>query len=291
MSGLKARLISGLTLGAICVFLALAGGWFIFIPLLSLCLVAAREFLHMSRLRGLSPIRWICYSFIVIFLSVVFFFNEPEKFTTPLIIILILFSFLIQTWRNPRRKNFNLQDLSVTIFISVYTAGLMSHILLLDRLDEVRLATPELHLLPLIPVFMAWCFDSGGYFAGKLFGRIKLAPGISPKKTVEGVVGGVICSGAGMVMMTLICEDLARLTPHWKAFTFGVVLGIAAQLGDLAMSLVKRDFDVSDTSKVIPGHGGLLDRMDSIFFTSFTAYYLYLLFTPAGAGPSSQPLM
>ena len=104
--------------------------------------------------------------------------------------------------------------------------------------------------------------DSGAYFSGRALGRHLLAPRVSPKKTIEGLAGGLLAAGIVGAAAAL----LALQQPWWLGALLGVVSGLAAVLGDLLESLVKRQFDVKDSSRLIPGHGGVLDRIDSLLF-------------------------
>ena len=117
--------------------------------------------------------------------------------------------------------------------------------------------------------------DTGAYFAGHLFGRHKLAPKVSPGKTVEGLVGGII----GSLIAAFLCREI-----FWEEFRIldcwivGILVGIIGPLGDLSESLVKRSLGVKDSGQLIPGHGGLLDRLDALLFTAPLVYYYATFF-------------
>jgi len=122
----------------------------------------------------------------------------------------------------------------------------------------------------LFTVFGAMGSDSGGYFAGRAWGRRKLAPSISPSKTVEGGLGSV----AGAVLVCLIARWLFfPALAEREAMLLGVAVSLLAQLGDLCESAVKRAFGAKDSGWIIPGHGGILDRLDSLVFPIVFAYY------------------
>ncbi len=108
-----------------------------------------------------------------------------------------------------------------------------------------------------------WCGDTGAYFAGRAFGRRKLHPRVSPKKTVEGAIGGLFGSLLGGLVLALVLE---LPLPLWQSAGLAVVGGALAQLGDLAESLVKRSCGVKDSGTLLPGHGGMLDRVDGVVF-------------------------
>lgn len=118
--------------------------------------------------------------------------------------------------------------------------------------------------------------DTGAYASGLTFGKHPMAPRISPKKTWEGFAGAVVVSGAAAVLIALFMLDL----PWWKGLILGVVLLLTATLGDLAESMLKRDLGIKDMSSWVPGHGGVLDRLDSILPSAPAALALYFLLQP-----------
>lgn len=117
----------------------------------------------------------------------------------------------------------------------------------------------------------AWTCDTFAYFTGRLFGKHKLAPELSPKKTVEGAIGGVVFTVGGFALYGLIIELLpnSNLDANYLALCLiGLVIAVVAQIGDLFASLIKREHGVKDYSRILPGHGGILDRFDSILAVS-----------------------
>lgn len=122
---------------------------------------------------------------------------------------------------------------------------------------------------------VTWATDSGAYLAGVSLGRHPLLPRVSPSKTWEGAVGGLV--GATLVGWLCARGFAVFMTPLAGA-TLGLVVGLAAQLGDLVESLLKRDAGTKDSAELIPGHGGILDRFDSLLFTVPVTYYYFRLF-------------
>jgi phosphatidate cytidylyltransferase len=118
--------------------------------------------------------------------------------------------------------------------------------------------------------------DTGGYIAGVLFGRHPMAPSVSPKKSWEGLVGSLVASGVGGALMLYF---LFHVSFGWGVL-FGLAVSVAAVIGDLGESMLKRDLKVKDMSQLLPGHGGLMDRLDSILFAAPTAYFLLLAWAP-----------
>lgn len=121
----------------------------------------------------------------------------------------------------------------------------------------------------MVPLILAFVPDSGAYFAGTFFGRHKLAPVISPKKTVEGVIGGVLVSVLGMLIYGVVVQLFcARQVNYIYALVYGVVGALVAVVGDLCFSAVKRQVGIKDYGNLIPGHGGILDRFDSMILVA-----------------------
>lgn len=115
--------------------------------------------------------------------------------------------------------------------------------------------------------------DTFAYFVGRSTGRHKMAPRISPKKSVEGAIGGL----AGSVLAAIGVRIYSPWMPWRDALILGVVIGIVGQWGDLFESAVKRDFHVKDSGRILPGHGGVLDRFDAVLFAGFTTYWMAVL--------------
>lgn len=188
-------------------------------------------------------------------------------------------------------------SLGVTLLGVVYTGGTLSFAYVL-RYHEYALGGRQftvggLHLsltsggaLVALPVILTWLTDIGAYAFGRLFGRRKLMPAISPGKTVAGAVGGV---AASIVATYLYVHYALRPVAQLGLTPLGIVImgfaiSVTAQVGDLFESMLKREAGVKDSSQLIPGHGGVLDRLDSLFFVLPVAYLLLgLLLVPAPA--------
>jgi phosphatidate cytidylyltransferase len=130
----------------------------------------------------------------------------------------------------------------------------------------------------LLFVILAVCSDTGAYFAGILFGRHLMVPKISPKKTWEGLAGSLItCLAAGALGMTYLLHSKV-----WYGLLLGVAAAAAATLGDLVESMIKRDLDTKDMSSLLPGHGGMLDRIDGMLILAPVAWLLMTIFLSHG---------
>jgi phosphatidate cytidylyltransferase len=174
---------------------------------------------------------------------------------------------------------------AVTIFGVLYTGGLLSYGYIL-RYDNYAVGPAAGSAILLFPIVLTWASDSAGYFVGRALGRHKLLPSVSPGKTVEGAIGALVVSvlvSWAYVEGVLIPLAQLSLTPAGIILA-GIVVSVAVQLGDLVESLIKREAGVKDSSHLIPGHGGVLDRLDGMLFALPVAYWLVSLphvFVPA----------
>ncbi len=173
-----------------------------------------------------------------------------------LVVALAATSLICILWRMTRGQEGFVRDVTATIFCLVYVPFLASFVaLLLAPDDGVR------RVLTFIAVTAA--SDIGGYAVGVLFGRHPMSPRISPKKSWEGLAGSTVaCIGAGVASMVWLVDG-----DWWVGVVLGLVVAVAATLGDLAESLIKRDLGIKDMSNVLPGHGGIMDRLDSLLAT------------------------
>ena len=145
--------------------------------------------------------------------------------------------------------------------------------LMLSCLLRLRMEPYVGKFLVFLPLCISFGSDTFALFAGMLFGRHKLAPHVSPKKTVEGAIGGVVGGVLGTLLLCYIVSHIIN-DPFWvPIILFGGVGSVISQIGDLSFSVIKREFGVKDYGKLLPGHGGILDRFDSV---TFVAPFVYL---------------
>ena len=164
-----------------------------------------------------------------------------------------------------------LQSLGATVFAQLYIPFLLSHVLLL-------LQVPSGRRWIFFLFFVIFAGDTGAYYVGHRWGRHKLWPAVSPKKTVEGAIGGLLSS---LAVALLVGKLLLSLGEFGTTFllSLGLVIALAGQIGDLMESMLKRVSQVKDASSILPGHGGLLDRLDSLIFAFPLTYYGVIFFT------------
>ena len=177
-----------------------------------------------------------------------------------------------------------LTAVGATVFGVLYTGGLVSYAYAIRYhhfvIDVDAAAGTALLGLPLV---LVWATDTGGYVFGRLFGRTKLAPAVSPGKTVVGAIGGLLLAVTAAGLYTaFVLLPVAHLTMTAVGIAvFGTLVSASAQIGDLAESLIKREAGVKDSGRLIPGHGGVLDRFDSTLFALPVAFVLMTEFLKA----------
>jgi len=254
------------------------GGWVLAV-LLALCAVlATRELFRMAELKRAFPIGWVGMggAALLIALAAV----HPERgVDSPLplagAVVILLAALTAAIWQNgvPGEP---LLSIAVTWMGATYPA-LLAFALFLRELPGTDGALHGTAIL-LFPVVLTWLSDTFAYFAGRLWGKKKLIPRVSPGKTVAGSLGAVIGTPLTAVGYTLFLQRFTTWQPGLaQAAAFGLAVSIAAQVGDLAESLLKRDVGVKDSGKLLPGHGGALDRFDSLFFTLPLGYAFFVL--------------
>lgn len=142
------------------------------------------------------------------------------------------------------------------------------------KVVQVGPYTPEIGACLVMMVFLCtWACDTSAYFLGRAFGKTKIAPNLSPNKTIEGSIAGLI----GALIVAMISGWVIHL-PWYHSLAMGVIFGVLSQLGDLSESAIKRELKIKDFGTLVPGHGGVLDRFDSLLFSGPAAYYYALLF-------------
>lgn len=245
-----------------CVWL---GGWWAFAACAFLVGLGAYELQRMMLHEGYRPLIIISVALSLLFLIAAMFPGQQSLLLAVGLSLALLVTFPILFFR--KQLDGAVVDWSLTLAIAIYLGWPLSLILLL-RGFQVGFSSSGLWWL-LTLLLGVWGFDTGAFFAGHFFGRHKLAPNISPGKTWEGVVGGLVFSVAAALLFTV-----RPLGVNWLlAILLGLLVGVAATLGDLAESLIKRQTHVKDSGMIMPGHGGILDRIDSLLFAVIVVYF------------------
>jgi phosphatidate cytidylyltransferase len=172
-------------------------------------------------------------------------------------------------WRFPRGADGFLTDVALSVFVAVWVGLPASFATLLVRPDD-----GAARVLTFLIVVV--CSDTGGYAAGVFFGKHPMAPRISPKKSWEGFAGSVVVAVVGGSLAVALLLDAA----WWQGAVLGAVLAVVATFGDLSESLIKRDLGVKDMGDLLPGHGGIMDRLDSLLPSAVVCWLLLSVFVP-----------
>jgi phosphatidate cytidylyltransferase len=206
-------------------------------------------------------IQIVAHTILGLLLPVAFYFGYPDLIA-PAVAFIIIFAtaFALFRVKDPQRKA---ENLFTRLFGIFYVAFLLSYLIVLRKLP---------HGIEWVVLAVAANFgtDAGAYFGGRFFGRHPLYPVISPKKTVEGAIGGI----AACLLLMIACKFILLPTLGWAdVVIIGSIASTLAVLGDMAESLIKRGFKVKDAGGLLPGHGGFLDRIDSFVFSAPFIYY------------------
>jgi phosphatidate cytidylyltransferase len=190
--------------------------------------------------------------------------------TETLVAALALTVLAALVWRLPEGPEAYLRDTTAGVFTIVYVPFLASFVvLMLEPADGPWRVTTF--------VIVTMCSDIGGYLVGVIFGRHPMAPSISPKKSWEGFVGSVLfCAAGGAAAVHYLLEDA-----YWKGVVLGLAAVVSATVGDLSESMIKRDLGIKDMGTLLPGHGGIMDRLDSLLLTAPVAWAVLTLLVEA----------
>ena len=255
----KTRLISGILLVIAALLTIISGGYVLFFTLVCISLIGMQELYKAMGVHGESTglLEIIGYlGAILYYVSLLLGFESYGLMTVLVSLILIMF---VYVFTYPK---YNAHQIMSAFFGVVYVAVMLSFILLTRNLPDGKFIVWLIFLC-------SWGCDTCAYCVGMLIGKHKMAPVLSPKKSVEGGIGGVVGAGLlGVIYAAAIQGPMVE---------YAVICGIGAlisMVGDLAASAIKRNKGIKDYGKLIPGHGGILDRFDSVIFTAPVIYYL-----------------
>ena len=255
----------------ILIFSGTAVGRYIFIGLIFI--LNAFAMIEATKCVGLGKKFWInipVYVFSAASLIAMVFFGNEQWLSQYGLAAFLTFTFIILAISMLSRGIVRISQTAELLVLAFYiTIGFASIVLIKDSTETYG---NHLYLL----VFLgAWLTDTGAYFVGRLLGKHKLLPTVSPKKTVEGAIGGLVFCVATFVVFGIIVSSINSLKINWLALIIaGVVTSILSQFGDLIMSYLKREHGIKDFSTILPGHGGILDRFDSAIPVSIFLYIL-----------------
>ncbi len=271
----KTRLLSGIVIAIVMIGFTYLGGVYLAAVLLLASLIGMFEFYRATGVltdgRRIDPVTGIGYAFAVIYYVLMHITGQSMStlvFTT-VVFLLVLLATYVFTF--PRYKANDI----VSVFYGFFYVGVMISFMYLTR------SLPEGIYIVWLILAASWLCDVFAYATGMLFGKHRLCPNLSPKKSVEGAVGGI-------VLPALVAGVYAYLiSPYYQpgynpvpVFMLLTAVGAAAsQLGDLSASAIKRNHDIKDYGSLIPGHGGILDRFDSMIFVAPLVYFIAVCFT------------
>ncbi len=272
---LKTRVISALIGLALLIAVLYLGSIILGIVVSLIAAIGLYEFYNsISKVKNIHPIKGIGY--LAIFPLLILGLEKTGWFNIELnaligisvcLVIFILMFFIVFG-----HKKYNIIDACVTAFGIAYVPFLMSFIVLIRNMDYG-------FLLIWLIFIGAWGTDTMAYTFGRLFGKRKIVPEISKNKTIAGAVGGIFGCAALMVVFGVISREYFGLELSFAALTLlGLFCGVISQIGDWSASAIKRYVNVKDFGNVMPGHGGVLDRFDSILFVAPVVYYVLVLF-------------
>ncbi len=267
MTNLALRLITGTALiGLVCWVLFAAPLWVFGLVTIGFILAALNEFFALVELKGIMIERWIGLGIgLLIPLSIYHEFEPTKGWELFFMLVAFLSLFILQL----RRKDSSqaIVGISTALFGIFYVSWCFSFLIKLRFLSAPMV--PDGRWLVALVLLVTKGGDIGAYAVGSMFGRHTLIRRISPSKTWEGMCGGLLfsCAGAAVLSPALPHVGLGQL------LVLGLLLGLTGQLGDLSESLIKRDCQVKDSGRLLPGMGGVLDVLDSLLFTSPICYF------------------
>ena len=267
---MKTRIISGLVMVPLLLVLYF-GGIALWAAALIIALMGIHEFCNGWNNIDVHPSKPVCYAMTVLLFLVPFLGTRVEAgdyyacmMLTCVWLFITVAAGLIYGWKINERGPY---DSAATVVSMGYIPFFTFHIVLIDM--------TEYRILVWLVVIAAFGSDIFAYFTGYFLGKHKMAPNLSPKKTIEGAVGGLIGSSlfSGLFGMIFL-KEMAGV-----CFILGLVGGMAGMAGDLTASAFKRKMGIKDYGKLIPGHGGIMDRFDSVIFVAPVIYYLIFIIT------------
>ena len=266
---MKTRIISGLIMAPLLVILYF-GGWLLWAAALLIAVMGVKEFCEAWETIDVKPSKTICYVMsVLLFLTAIpleIGMPMASSITTELVMLWMFVAVAascIYGWKINERGTY---DAIVTGMSLMYIPFFTFHMVLIDRTAFSKLVW--------IVVIAAFGSDICAYFTGYFLGKQKMAPNLSPKKTIEGAIGGLLGSSllAGLFGFIFMKEILPI------CFVLGLLGGAAGMAGDLTASMFKRKIGIKDYGTLIPGHGGIMDRFDSVIFVAPVVYYITSLF-------------
>lgn len=284
---MKVRIISGVTFALLMAFVVWLGDAVLAIAWCAVSIIAYIEMANATNVsvidaegkRKLNLIETISIAGIVIYYVMIYVTRDPLYELMTMVFLLIL-TMVVYVFTFPKYKA---EQIMHSFFAFIYGPVMISFSLM-TRMMSNGTDDTSMYNVGFFAAWMifisAWASDTCAYFVGVTLGRHKLAPTLSPKKSIEGAIGGVLGAtiAGGIYGRVLEYYGIFPDGGIWIFALLGMCGSVVAQIGDLAASAIKRNFAIKDYGKCIPGHGGMLDRFDSVIFTSPLIYVLALYF-------------
>ncbi|MFD1953786.1 phosphatidate cytidylyltransferase [Paenibacillus thailandensis] len=248
---MKQRIVTGLLAGGLFIALAAAGGWMYTLLLIALALIGYAEYVRMNGEKWHHPLSLIGFAGVLIFVLPwsSWGVTPPADAAVVWLLLLAVLAMTVIT-----KNNKTIDSAALMLLGALYVGYGFSAMIQVRGIEDHGL------FLTFLCFGCIWASDIGAYFTGRAFGKHKLWPSISPNKTVEGALGGIALSLVVALVSTAIYPD--GISIH-SAIWIGLIAAVAGQFGDLIQSAYKRVRNIKDTGRILPGHGGILDRCDS----------------------------
>ena len=261
----KTRLLSGIVLVILALFLIISGHEILLFATLAISCIGMFELYRVFKMEKtvLAGVGYLA--------AIVYYCNLQWKFLPDLMILFMAFLILLMFVFVFAYQKFHADQVMAAFFGFFYVAVMLSYVY------QIRTLERGLYLAFLV-FLCSWGCDTCAYCVGMLIGKHKMSPKLSPKKSVEGAVGGV----AGAALLTALYCFIFRSPMHLECgeivilAVIAAIAGLISMVGDLTASAIKRNYDIKDYGKLIPGHGGILDRFDSMIITAPIIYFLAL---------------
>lgn len=263
----KTRLLSGIVLVILAVIIIISGGYLTLFSLLGISLIGMFELYRVFKLEK-TPLAYVSYAMAVLFYVSHLFGGVIQPMALVMLFLILLM--FVYVFSYPK---YEAKDVVAVFFGLFYVAVMLSYVY------QIRVLDSGVYLAFLIFI-CSWGCDTCAYCVGKTLGKHKMAPVLSPKKSIEGAVGGVIGTALLTVLYTYIFRTQMGLEIR-QIIILAVISAVASlisMVGDLTASAIKRNYDIKDYGTLIPGHGGIMDRFDSMMITAPIIYYLAVYF-------------
>lgn len=263
---LPAAIGSGLALAAVVLLSLFTWKWTFGVVLVAALLVSVRELIQAFGSRGIKVARTPLLIATVLLPTTAFIWGLSVE-----VVVLGITVLFVMFWRIRLGTEGYVRDVSASIFVAAYVPFVAGFVML-------TLAADDGPKRVLVFILLTVANDIGGYAAGVFFGRHPIAAQISPKKSWEGFAGSLVLQSAvGATTFVLLLD-----APWWQGVLAGVVLTVTATAGDFSESAIKRDLGIKDMGRLLPGHGGMMDRLDSLIPNAFASWVIFTIFLGSG---------